>query len=91
MSLLLAQSGHRGTLNQCQLLEVKRTLTDRYEMPAFDPKRTLVSQPRGTFQANGYQCAKSPCEKTWGRIHTDKAELFTDALSSQRPHKAAIR
>src|SRR5215469_18811394 len=26
--LLLAQSGHRDTLNQCPLLEVKRTLAD---------------------------------------------------------------
>jgi hypothetical protein len=42
MSPLLAQSGHPDTLNQCLLLGVKRTWTERYEMSAYDPKRTFA-------------------------------------------------
>jgi putative ABC transport system substrate-binding protein len=40
---LLAQSGHRGALNQCPLLGVKRTSRGRTPMSAFDPKRTLAT------------------------------------------------
>jgi hypothetical protein len=39
--LLLAQSGHPETLNQCPLLGVKRTSPKRPAMSAFDPKRTF--------------------------------------------------
>src|SRR5262249_58890797 len=38
--LLLAQSGHLDTLNQCPLSGVKRTLLGHCGMSAFDPKRT---------------------------------------------------
>ena len=41
MGLLLAQSGHPNTLNQCLLLGVKRTSRGRAPMSAFDPKWTL--------------------------------------------------
>src|SRR6516225_9820253 len=41
--LLLAQSGHPDTLNQCPLLGVKRTLTGRAPMSAFDPNRTQAA------------------------------------------------
>src|SRR6516165_512918 len=43
MSLLLAQSGHPETLNQCPLLGVKRTFNRSPAMSAYDPKRTLAS------------------------------------------------
>jgi hypothetical protein len=39
--LLLAQSGHRDRAEECLLSGVKRTLAGRYEMSAYDPKRTL--------------------------------------------------
>src|SRR5262249_31204307 len=38
--LLLSQSGHPDTLNQCPLLGVKRTSVAPSPMSAFDPKRT---------------------------------------------------
>src|SRR6516165_4914675 len=40
LCLLLAQSGHLDTLNQCPLSGVKRTLLGHCGMSAFDPKRT---------------------------------------------------
>src|SRR5262249_50732928 len=43
--LLLAQSGHPDTLNQCPLLGVNRTLRGRTPMSAFDPKRAFPSSP----------------------------------------------
>jgi hypothetical protein len=44
MSLLLAQSGHPDTWNQCPLSGVKRTSTGGNPMSAFDPKRTWAAQ-----------------------------------------------
>ena len=43
MSLLLAQSRHLDTLDQCPLSEVKRTSARLSEMSAFDPNQTSSS------------------------------------------------
>jgi len=43
--LLLAQSGHANHSQQCPLLGVKRTSTDRYEMSTSDPMQTST-EPR---------------------------------------------
>jgi hypothetical protein len=51
MSLLLAQSGHPDTLNQCPLPGVKQTSAERAGMSLIDPERKSSdrrpSQPTG--------------------------------------------
>jgi hypothetical protein len=46
VSPLLAQSRHPDRLNQCLLLEVRRTWFGSAPMSAYDPKRTLAAGGR---------------------------------------------
>src|SRR6516165_276526 len=41
LGLLLAQSGHSSSRQQCPLLGVKRTWPEQSSMSAYDPKRTF--------------------------------------------------
>jgi len=52
MSPFVAQSRHCTTEFQCLLLGVKRTLTGRASMSAFDPKRTFVVRDYKATQAD---------------------------------------
>src|SRR5262249_10601807 len=72
LCLLLAQSGHSDTLNQCPLSEVKRTLVGGAGMSAFDPKRTLAAWDCCCANCflNPISPEADPCcnQHHWGRI-----------------------
>src|SRR5262249_52049825 len=67
MSLLLAQSGHPNTLNQCPLLGVKRTSRKALRMSAFDPSGHLVGARYDRLQ----RC-QTIGQRSWPRLQNQR-------------------